>query len=411
MFKVIRILVTLGLLFATNSIVTASPAGITKRDANTCPSYPYYPSRSLSSRQNGNGMSFTGSQWIWTNEVNGGNAPVGTRAFRKTLVPPQGKTPSSIKVAFAIDNGGTLFVNGQELATEGDWFSAGTYCVPLQPYQNVIAINVTNAATTPNPAGLLVTAEVTYTDGSTSRIISDGSWRSSGASIPNGWEQPSFDDSTWALAVSEGAYPMAPWGNIPIAGSDAVSLAPAKWIWTNEVTTPGGAVPAGARALRRTVILPPGHNSASAEVLITADNEYSLYVNGRFVGTGTDFHTAQRFTIDNIEGPKVVIAVYAVNTLNVPNPAALIASMQIKSTNPSYECLPDCSSETYVITDGQWKATSGVPNGFEQPDFDDSTWPAAVTEGTVDSAPWAPVSTSAAASAPGAPLSGAPAGN
>ncbi|KAK7443750.1 hypothetical protein VKT23_015533 [Stygiomarasmius scandens] len=415
MFKVIRSLVALGLLFATTtSFVAASPTGIPKRDTNTCPyPYPYYSGRSLVSRQSGNGLSFNGVQWIWTNERTADNlAPVGTRAFRKSFDPPQRKTPSSVKVAFAVDNGGTLFVNGEQIATEGDWFSAGTYCVPLQPYTNVIAFSVTNTATVPNPAGLLVTAEVTYTDGSTSKIVSDGSWRASGASIPNGWEQLSFDDSSWALAVPEGAYPKDPWGSIPIAGSDAVSLAAAKWIWTDELTTAGGAVPVGARAFRRTVVLPPGHSSASAEILIVADNLYSLYVNGRFIGSGQDFHNAQRFTIDNIqpEGGKVVVAVYGVNVDGPgPNPAGVLASMQITSKDPS-SCI-DCSSVTYVITDGQWKATRGTPNGFEQSDFDDSAWPAVALEGTVGSAPWAPVNSPSATSAPGSPVSGAPAGN
>ncbi|KAK7442543.1 hypothetical protein VKT23_016141 [Stygiomarasmius scandens] len=420
MFKVIRTLLTLGPLFAqTTSLVAASPTGLLKRDTNTCPSpypnpYPYSEGRSLVLRQNGNDLSFNGVQWIWTKERNPSNnqAPVGTRAFRKEFIPPQGKTPFILKVAFAIDNVGTLFVNGETIATEGDWFTAGTYCVPLQPYTNVIAFSVTNGATTPNPAGLLVTAEVTYTDGSTSKIVSDGTWRASGASIPNGWEQLSFDDSSWSMAVPEGAYPKDPWGTIPIAGASAVSLAPAKWIWTNELTTSGGAVPVGARAFRRTTTLPIGHTSASAEVLIAADNQYSLYVNGRFIGSGSSFHNAQRFTIDNIQADngKIVLAVYG-NNLNGPgpNPAGILASMQITSKDPS-SCV-DCSSVTYVITDGQWKANRGTPRGFEQPDFDDSAWASAVTEGTVGSSPWGPVSASSATSTRGAPISGAPAGN
>jgi len=289
------------------------------------------------------------------------------------------------------------------------WFTADTFCVALKPCMNVIAFNATN---TGGVAALLVTAEVTYTDGSTSRTVSDQSRRASGASIPDGFEQLSFDDSSWPLAIGEGAYPnenFVDYGTIPIAGSDAFSLAPARWIWTNELTTPGGAVPTPPRAFRSSIALPPGQTSVTAEVLIVADGAYSLYINGRFAGTGSDFHSAQRFSIDNIQGPQIVVAVYALNGGPAPNPAGLLASFQFTSKDPS-SCV-DCSSETYLFTGTSWKTTNGVPSGFEQPGFDDSAWTAAVEEGDVNSSPWAPITVASTNSAPGSPLPGAPAGN
>ncbi|KAF5346573.1 hypothetical protein D9758_013477 [Tetrapyrgos nigripes] len=418
MFKAIQALVALSFLSLATSQVVASPSSATfKRDnATYC---PYYSPRSLSTRQNnGNSLSFTGSQWIWTNEFNNGVAPIGTRAFRKTFSPPEGKTPSSLKVAFAVDNGATLFVNGQAIAAEGNWFAAGTYCVPLKPCTNVIGFSATNAATVPNPAGLLVTAEVTYTDGSTSHIASDVSWRTSGPNIPNGWEQLSFDDSSWATAISEGPYPNALYGSIPIGGSDAISIARANWIWTDELPAAAGAVPVGARAFRRVITLPPGQIAQSAQILIAADNEYSIYINGRFVGTGNGFHAAHRFTVTNIPDAngQVVVAVYGVNgptatSPTAPNPASLLASVQVTSINPDYGCLKNCSSVSSIVTDGQWKANHGTPSGFEKPGFDDSTWTNAVIEGGIGMAPWAPVTADTTDSAPGTPLPGAPAGN
>ncbi|KAK7437247.1 hypothetical protein VKT23_018688 [Stygiomarasmius scandens] len=411
MFKAVLTLVSLGLFFATSTHAVASPTSSKRDNATYCP-YPPYSSRSLMARQSNDGLSFLGSQWIWTSEIDSttGVAPVGPRAFRKTFGPPEGKTPSTLKVAYAVDDVATLFVNGQNIATHNLWFTADTFCVTLKPCMNVIAFNATN---TGGVAALLVTAEVTYTDGSTSRIVSDQSWRASGASIPDGFEQLSFDDSSWPLAIGEGAYPnenFADYGTIPIAGSDALSLAPARWIWTNELTTPGGPVPAAARAFRTTITLPPSQTSASAEVLITADNQYSLYINGRFVGTGTNFQSAQRFSVDNIQGPEVVVAVYAVNIdAPTPNPAGLLASFEFTSKDPS-SCV-DCSSETYLFTSSSWKATNGVPSGFEQPGFDDSAWPTTVEEGDVNASPWAPITVAGANSTPGSPLPGAPAGN
>ncbi|KAK7456488.1 hypothetical protein VKT23_010738 [Stygiomarasmius scandens] len=389
-----------------------------------CPT-PYH-GRSLIPRQStaGTELNFNGSKWIWTDELDNNGLAVtpSNRAFRKAFAAPDGKTPSTLKIAFAVDNVATLFVNGEQIGTNDNWHTASTYCVPLKPCSNVIAFNATNKNDTVAPrnhAALLVTGEITYTDGSTSRVISDQSWHVfglSGASIPNGWESPSFDDSSWDLAISEGTFPNQDpdnYGSPIIAGTDPLSMSPASWIWTNEITAPASPVSPGTRAFRRTIELPPGHTSASAQVLIVADNEYSLYVNGRFVGTGTDWHTAQRFNIDNIQGPRVAVAIYAVNTKDArdASPAGLLTSMQIVSSNPDL-CLSNCTSSTYLVTNGDWKANNSVPSGFEQPGFDDSTWSLATTEGTFGSSHWAPrPSVPSSISPAGTPLPSAPAGN
>jgi hypothetical protein len=252
-------------------------------------------------------------------------------------------------------------------------------------------------------------------------IASDPSWRTSGSNIPNGWEQLSFDDSSWSTVLSEGPYPKDPYGIIPIASSDAISVDRANWIWTDEV--PAGTsnstklFPVGARAFRRTIALPPGHIAESAQILIAADNQYSVYVNGRFVGTGTNFHNGQRFTVNNIPNPtdKVVIAVYAFNQPGADggaNPAGLLVSAQVTSNNPAYGCINDCESITSTVTDGQWKTNHETPSRFEQPGFDDSAWGLAVTEEPfATSTTWPGTTISSTESAPGSPLSGAPAGN
>ncbi|KAK7437592.1 hypothetical protein VKT23_018490 [Stygiomarasmius scandens] len=316
--------------------------------------------------------------------------------------------PSTIKIAFASDDFATLFINGEYVATKDNWVTSSTYCIPLQPFKNVIAFNVTND---PNPGGLLVTAEITYTDGTTSSLASDETWRVTGPTIPDGWEQLSFDDSSWALTTRKATYPSTlshDWDNVQIAGSDPVSFASASWIWTNDLSSPGGSAPVGAHAFRRTVILPPGHTSADAEVLIVVDNEYSLYINGQFIGSGTAYTNAQRFAVDNIQvdDEKIEIAVFGRNT---GGPAGVLVSMQITSKDPS-SCL-DCSSVTYIITDEKWKVNKETPDGFEQPGFDDSAWSAATVEGKYGMGPWGSVSVPSATSPHGATISGAPPGN
>ncbi|KIK56122.1 hypothetical protein GYMLUDRAFT_174646, partial [Collybiopsis luxurians FD-317 M1] len=165
-------------------------------------------------------LSFATSDWIWTTELSGGTAPVGSRGFRKTFVLPEGKTPASLSIVFAVDDEASLWVNGDQVVTnQVGWTNPAATCVNLYGCQCALLIAF-NATNTGGPAGLLVSALVTYTDGSTSPIISDGSWRASTGGIPGGFQNLSFDDSTWALVVTEGGNGVSPWGNIQISGAN-----------------------------------------------------------------------------------------------------------------------------------------------------------------------------------------------
>ncbi|KAJ3766282.1 hypothetical protein FB446DRAFT_794252 [Lentinula raphanica] len=108
---------------------------------------------------------------------------------------------------------------------------------------------------------------MTYTDGSTSSIVSDTTWRTSTSGLPSGFQDLTFDDSTWSPAVTEGGNGVAPWGNVALAGSDPLSFTLARWIWTNEAAL-GGNYPPGARAFRYSLTLPAGQTSGSTVIVI-----------------------------------------------------------------------------------------------------------------------------------------------
>ncbi|KAF7359270.1 hypothetical protein MSAN_01269400 [Mycena sanguinolenta] len=163
-------------------------------------------------------LDFGAAQWIWTNEISGGNAPVGTRAFRKDFTPPLGKTPVEANILIAVDNGFTLYVNGGEIGTGGDWRYAESFCVALRPCLNVFAVTGVN---TGGPAGVLATIQITYDDGSTSTVVSDTTWRAS-TTVPAGYEQLSFDANRWTPAIAQGGYGVSPWGQIAIPSTPPV---------------------------------------------------------------------------------------------------------------------------------------------------------------------------------------------
>ncbi|KAJ7243896.1 hypothetical protein B0H12DRAFT_1129912 [Mycena haematopus] len=205
--------------------------------------------------------------------------------------------------------------------------------------------------------------------------------------IPLGFEQPSFDDTAWPVAAVVGSYVVAPWDNAIVnipADPPVLDLVHTQWIWT-DVVPASGTLPVGSRVFRRTFTPAPGQVPGVATIIITADNEYTLYVNGVTIGSGTSWKTAQKYTVNFASAPtEVVLAVLATNTAS--SVAGVLVAMEINMV-PSGRV--NCTAGAFILSDAGWKSTkSAIPTGWEQPGFDDSAWPAAVAEATYPAAPW-----------------------
>lgn len=111
-----------------------------------------------------------------------------------------------------------------------------------------------------------------------------------------------------------------------------------------------GNTPQDPRAFRRTHSAPPGKNITSATVLITADNEYSLCVNGILIGTENNFQSAQRYVVPLQPASEGVFAVYAMNDRDAPSPAGILVAIQLDMAESV------CTSSTFVVTDGAWNS-------------------------------------------------------
>jgi hypothetical protein len=173
--------------------------------------------------------------------------------------------------------------------------------------------------------------------------------------VPNDYTLLSFDANSWPLAISEGAYGVAPWGQITIPSTPPVlSLTNANWIWTKEVVN--GVAPPGPRAFRRTYTPPTGQTATSATIIMDADDAYSLCVNGILVGSGSGWQTAQEYTVNLSPAPNVLFAVYAQNLNPGGGPAGLLAAIEIESNTT--DC--NCTSSAYIVTDGSWKSNTGT---------------------------------------------------
>ncbi|KAJ7126026.1 hypothetical protein C8R44DRAFT_618464 [Mycena epipterygia] len=154
-------------------------------------------------------LAYGGSHWIWSTEIAGGVASVGTRAFRKTFTTPAGKTPVLADIIMNGDDDFKLWVNGEEVGGASSWPATQRFCVTLRPCSNLFAATAHTA--TVNVAGLLSTIQITYSDNTTSTIVTDASWRVNTEVTP-GFERPNFDDSSWETAYAFKQYPAGEWG-------------------------------------------------------------------------------------------------------------------------------------------------------------------------------------------------------
>ena len=164
------------------------------------------------------GSTFTQANWIWFPEGNPtASAPVATRLFRKTFTVPTGDTVSQAVATMVGDNMFTLYVNGQvALSVENPnyWQNYGQADISpfLVPGTNVLAVAVTNTGSAPNPAGLIGSFDLTYSNGQTNSFHTDGSWLSVNQLFSN-WYQTNFNASGWSNAMVLGGYGIEPWGN------------------------------------------------------------------------------------------------------------------------------------------------------------------------------------------------------
>ena len=101
-----------------------------------------------------------------------------------------------------------------------------------------------------------------------------------------------------------------------------------------------------------------------------------LWVNGRLIGKGTGVQDAEGYSILQLDQFENVFAVEGVND---GGPAGLIVMILL--------AFSDGTNATFV-SDNTWKAIVGSPDGFQEPGFDDSKWPAATVLGPYGIPPW-----------------------
>ncbi len=146
------------------------------------------------------------AHWIWSP----GGEQDGVRIFRKAFDVPGAVREAT--VAVTCDNEYELYLNGELIGRDRDWYSLETYDVKskIRPGKNILAVFCKNAE--PGGAGLLLELGAHTEEGRFVHVFSDKSWKVSKVAPPH-WTARDFDDSAWATADSVGKHPCGPWAN------------------------------------------------------------------------------------------------------------------------------------------------------------------------------------------------------
>jgi len=181
-------------------------------------------------------------------------------------------------------------------------------------------------------------------------------------------------------AVSRIASPLYSKRDFAPGNDDGALAKGASWIWHDEQPPNGLNFPAGKRYFRQTVNLSEKSQVRLARVVATADNAFTLYVNGRkALSSDTWSNAASANLSDDFHNHKsVTLAVEAENTAEGAAGLRLALAIWFEQQK----------APMVVDTDPGWRSSAEASPGWEKPEFDDGAWMNAIVLGP-DGLPWA----------------------
>ena len=127
-----------------------------------------------------------------------------------------------VQLQVTADDACQAWIDGSEVtgSNSSSWSSYDTASTTLQSGDHAIAVYATDQHAV--IAGFIAVVQV---DGAAWSVTGDGSWLHSGSDPGSGWEDPAFDDSSWAVPIS--CSDTSPWGSSP---ADLLAHG-ATWVW------------------------------------------------------------------------------------------------------------------------------------------------------------------------------------
>lgn len=194
---------------------------------------------------------------------------------------------------------------------------------------------------------------------------------------PSAWSASRW----WETALADGDW-QGHW-----IGAEAAPKPPgfdgASWIWGPGAT--GRDAPVGSMWFRGVLELPAGAEVSAARLVATADDDFTLYVDGAQVlhqAEQTDAwrsaHLADVTEQVKGAGRRVVVAARATNRGGGANPAGLLVRLLVES-----------GGDTHTLVSGPgWRCADAERDGWQRPAYDDSGWPVAEVLAPYGEGPW-----------------------
>jgi len=144
----------------------------------------------------------------------------------------------------------------------------------------------------------------------------------------------------------------------------------ANWIWDGK-----GESSNNIRHFRRSFELKT--KPTKADIHITADNNYTVFVNGQKIGADGSWNSVEKY--DMAPALKVGTNVVAIEGRNGGGPAGLIARLSLLLAK---------NQSLILGTDKSWKVSQVAPDNWKTAAFDDKSWQTAVVLGNASTGPW-----------------------
>lgn len=187
-------------------------------------------------------------------------------------------------------------------------------------------------------------------------------------SVPANWEMGLLKPDDWSAQWIEA-------GVLPEMSTD--SLNGAKWIWyAGDGVTP----PACDRFFRTKVVIPPGAQPKTARLIMSVDDTYVLFVNGKEaakVDEKDGWKTPHIYDLSSVLRPgENVIAIAATNIADAAGVCAKL-SLQFPGKDPQV-----------IVSNRGWKSSDKAVEGWNTTGFEDHTWKDSTEVADFGHGPW-----------------------
>ena len=149
-----------------------------------------------------------------------------------------------------------------------------------------------------------------------------------------------------------------------------------QWIWYPE-GRPHEVAPAGTRYFRRQFAVPAGKQITAATMNVTCDNGFTLFVNGRPAGQGTNWSQPPKLNLK--ESLTAGMNTLAIAATNEGSAAGLTGKLTVQFED---------HTALVIALDQSWKTSHQELADWKSDRFDDGAWPAAMVLGPMGMAPW-----------------------